>query len=37
MNRMFVYRHLKKYDGTVQSLSFKSRRPRNSPNKHSKE
>ncbi len=37
VNRMFVYRHLKKYDGTVQSLSFKSRRPRNSPNKHSKE
>ncbi len=37
MNRMFVYRHLKKYDGTVQSLSFKSRRPRTSPNKHSKE
>lgn len=37
VNRMFVYRQLKKYDGTVQSLSFKSRRPRNSPNKHSKE
>lgn len=37
VNRMFVYRHLKKYDGTVQSLSFKSRRPRTSPNKHSKE
>ena len=34
---MFVYRQLSKYDGTVQSLSFKSRRPRNSPNKHSKE
>ena len=37
VNRMFVYRQLKKYDGTVQSLSFKSRRPRTSPNKHSKE
>lgn len=37
VNRMFVYRQLKKYDGTVQSLSFKSRRPRNSPNKHGKE
>ena len=37
VNRMFVYRQLSKYDGTVQSLSFKSRRPRNSPNKHSKE
>ncbi len=35
VNRMFVYRQLKKYDGTVQSLCFKSRRPRNSPNKHS--
>lgn len=37
VNRMFVYRQLSKYDGTVQSLSFKSRRPRNSPNKHSQE
>lgn len=36
-NRMFVYRQLKKYDGTVQSLAFKSRRPKTSPNKHSEE
>lgn len=34
---MFVHKQLKKYDGTVQSLTFKSRRPKTSPNKHSEE
>lgn len=35
--RQFVYRQLKKYDGTVQSLALKSRKPKNSPNAHTKE
>ena len=26
-NRMFIYRQLKKYDGTARSLALKSRRP----------
>ena len=26
-NRQFVYRQLKKYDGNVRSLAFKSKRP----------
>lgn len=34
-NRQFVYRQLKKYDGTVRSLALKSRRPHNNPNAHS--
>ena len=37
VNRQFVNRQLKKYDGTVQSLALKSRRPHNSPNKHTEE
>ena len=36
-NRQFVYRQLKKYDGTVRSLALKSRRPHSSPNAHTKE
>lgn len=36
-NRQFVYRQLKKYDGTVRSLALKSRRPHNSPNAHTEE
>lgn len=36
-NRKFVYRQLEKYDGTVRSLSLKSRRPHNHPNAHTKE
>ena len=36
-NRQFVYRQLKKYDGTVKSLALKSRRPHNSPNAHTEE
>lgn len=33
-NRQFVYRQLAKYDGTVQSLALRSRRPHHSPNAH---
>ena len=33
-NRQFVYRQLKRYDGTVRSLQFKSRRPHSHPNQH---
>ncbi len=33
-NRQFVYRQLKKYDGTVHSLALKSRAPHHSPNAH---
>ncbi len=36
-NRQFVYRQLKKYDGTVRSLALKSRRPKSHPNQHTKE
>lgn len=36
-NRQFVYRQLKKYDGSVRSLALKSRRPHNSPNAHREE
>lgn len=36
-NRKFVYRQLKKYDGTVKSLSLKSRRPKSHPNAHTVE
>lgn len=36
-NRKFVYRQLKKYDGTVRSLALKSRRPHSHPNSHTKE
>lgn len=34
-NRQFVYRQLNKFDGTVRSLAFKSRRPHTPhPNQH---
>ena len=36
-NRMFVYRQLEKYDGTVRSLVLKSRKPKSHPNQHTKE
>lgn len=35
--RQFVYRQLERYDGTVQSLAFRSRRPKTSPNAHTVE
>lgn len=36
-NRQFVYRQLKKYDGTVRSLALKSRKPKRSPRAHTEE
>lgn len=36
-NRQFVYHQLKKYDGNVRSLAFKSKRPHHSPNAHTEE
>lgn len=36
-NRKFVYRQLKKYDGTVRSLALRSRKPHNHPNAHTEE
>lgn len=36
-NRQFVYRQLKKYDGTVKSLALKSRKPHHSPTAHTEE
>lgn len=34
-NRQYVYRWLKRYDGTLQSLADKSHRPHSHPNQHS--
>lgn len=36
-NRKFVYRQLEKYDGTVRSLSLRSRKPHYHPNTHTEE
>ena len=36
-NRQFVYRQLKKYDGTVRSLALRSRKPNHSPSAHTEE
>lgn len=36
-NRQHIYRQLKKYDGSVQSLAFQSRRPKTSPHAHTAE
>ena len=33
-NRQYIYRWLKRYDGTSQSLADKSRRPHHHPNEH---
>ena len=35
--RQFVYIQLEKYDGSVQSLALRSRRPQRSPNAHTEE
>ena len=37
VNRRTIYRWIKKYDGTIESLKDKSRRPHHHPNEHSKE
>ena len=36
-NRQYIYRWLKKYDGTLQSLADKSHRPQHRPNEHTAE
>lgn len=36
-NRQFIYRWMKRYDGSPQSMAFRSRRPHNHPNQHSEE
>ena len=37
VNRRTIYRWMKKYDGTLESLKNKSRRPHRSPNAHTEE
>ena len=36
-NRQYVYRWLKRYDGTLQSLADKSHRPHSHPNQHTED
>lgn len=36
-NRQYIYRWLKRYDGTIESLGEKSRRPLKHPNQHTPE
>ena len=36
-NRQYIYRWLRRYDGTIESLREKSRRPHHHPNEHTKE
>ena len=37
VNRQYVYRWMKRYDGTLQSLADKSHRPHHHPNQHTPE
>ena len=37
VNRQYVYRWRKRYDGTLQSLADKSHRPHHHPNEHTAE
>ena len=37
VNRRTIYRWIKRYDGSIESLKDKSRRPHHHPNEHSKE
>ena len=37
VNRQYVYRWMKRYDGTLQSLADKSHRPHHHPNQHTSE
>lgn len=37
VNRQYVYRWMKRYDGTPQSLADKSHRPHHHPNQHTPE
>ncbi len=34
VNRQYVYRWQKRYDGTIQSLADKSHKPHHHPNEH---
>lgn len=36
-NRQYIYRWIKRYDGTLQSLADKSHRPQHHPNQHTPE
>lgn len=36
-NRQYIYRWKRRYDGTIESLRNRSRRPRHHPNKHKAE
>lgn len=36
-NRQYIYRRLKRYNGTPQSLADKSRRPHHHPNEHTED
>ena len=36
-NRQYIYRWIKRYDGTLQSLADKSHRPHHHPNEHTAE
>ena len=36
-NRQYIYRWLKRYDGTVESLKDRSHRPHHHPNEHTTE
>ena len=33
-NRQYIYRWLKRYDGSVYSLAYRSRKPHHHPNQH---
>ena len=37
VNRQYVYRWRKRYDGTLQSLADKSHRPHHHPNQHTED
>ena len=36
-NRQYIYRWLRMYDGTIESLRAKSRRPHHHPNQHTEQ
>ena len=36
-NRQYIYRWLRRYDGTIESLRAKSRRPHHHPNQHAEQ
>ena len=37
VNRQYIYRWMKRYDGTLESLQDRSRRPHSNPNEHTQE